>query len=204
MKSLLDGIKEMAGSVTYAPGCDVEKDGQAGFNQAEYAARKASVVVMVLGEPCDWSGEAASRTSIKIPEVQSELLKRIAATGQPIVLVLMNGRPLDISEEVELADAVLETWYPGTMGAEAVARLLFGEASPTGRLSVTFPRNLGQVPIYYYAKNTGRPYVHPGAKYESRYLDCENTPLFPFGYGLTYTTFSYEFHAYCGRRVDIF
>ena len=191
VKSLLDGIKEMAGSVTYAPGCDVEKDGQAGFNQAEYAARKASVVVMVLGEPCDWTGEAASRTSIKLPNVQTELLKRIAATGQPIVLVLMNGRPLDISEEVELADAVLEAWYPGTMGGEAVARLLFGEASPSGRLSVTFPRNLGQVPIYYYSKNTGRPYVHPGAKYESRYLDCENAPLFPFGYGLTYTTFSY-------------
>lgn len=191
VKSLLDGIKEMAGSVTFAPGSDVEKEGQAGFSQAEYAAREASVVVMVLGEPCNWTGEAASRTSIKLPEVQTELLKRIAATGQPIVLVLMNGRPLDISDEVELADAVLEAWYPGTMGAEAVARLLFGEASPTGRLSVTFPRNLGQVPIYYYAKNTGRPYVHPGAKYESRYLDCENTPLFPFGYGLTYTTFSY-------------
>jgi beta-glucosidase len=191
VKSILDGIKDLAGSVVYAPGCDVDKPGQAGFDQAEYAARSASTVIMVLGEPCDWTGEAASRTSISLPTVQKELLKRIAATGQPIVLVLLNGRPLDLSEESGLADAILEAWYPGTMGGEAVARLLFGEASPCGRLSVTFPRTLGQVPIYYYAKNTGRPYVHPGAKYESRYLDCENEPLYPFGYGLTYTTFSY-------------
>ena len=191
VKSILDGIKELAGSVVYAPGCDVEKPGQAGFNQAEYAARSASTVIMVLGEPCGWTGEAASRTSISLPEVQKELLRRIAATGQPIVLVLLNGRPLDLSEESELADAILEAWYPGTMGGEAVARLLFGEASPSGRLSVTFPRTLGQVPIYYYAKNTGRPYVDIGAKYESRYLDCPNEPLYPFGYGLTYTTFSY-------------
>jgi len=191
VKSILDGIKEQAGQVFYTPGCDMSNPSQKGFDEAEYTARRASTVIMVLGESCDWSGEAASRTSIKIPEVQAELLKRIAATGQPIVLVLMNGRPLDLSEESELADAILEAWFPGTMGGEAVARLLFGEASPSGRLSVTFPRNLGQVPIYYYAKNTGRPYVHPGAKYESRYLDCENTPLYPFGYGLTYTTFSY-------------
>ena len=191
VKSILDGIKELAGSVVYAPGCDVEKPGQSGFNEAEYAARSASTVIMVLGEPCDWTGEAASRTSICLPEVQKELLRRIAATGQPIVLVLLNGRPLDLSEESELADAILEAWYPGTMGGEAVARLIFGEANPSGHLSVTFPRTLGQVPIYYYAKNTGRPYVDIGAKYESRYLDCPNEPLYPFGYGLTYTTFSY-------------
>lgn len=191
VKSILDGIKSHADSVVYAPGCEIDKPGRAGFDQAEYAARSASTVIMVLGEPCDWTGEAASRTSISLPTVQKELLKRIAATGQPIVLVLLNGRPLDLSEESGLADAILEAWYPGTMGGEAVARLLFGEASPSGRLSVTFPRTLGQVPIYYYAKNTGRPYVHPGAKYESRYLDCENEPLYPFGYGLTYTTFSY-------------
>ncbi|MBO4558394.1 MAG: beta-glucosidase BglX [Bacteroidales bacterium] len=192
IKSLLEGIREMAGGVVYAKGCDIENPGQAGFNQAEYAARSASTVIMVLGESCDWTGEAACRTSIQLPEVQKELLRRIAATGQPIVLVLLNGRPLDLSEESELADAILEAWYPGTMGGEAVARLLFGEASPSGRLSVTFPYNLGQVPIYHYAKNTGRPYVHKGVKYESRYLDCENEPLYPFGYGLTYTTFSYS------------
>ena len=191
VKSILDGIKEMSGSVVYTPGCDVEKESQALFSHAEYAARSAGTVIMVLGEPCDWTGEAASRTSIRLPEVQTELLKEIAGTGVPVVLVLLNGRPLDISEESELADAVLEAWYPGTMGGEAVARLLFGEASPSGRLSVTFPRNIGQIPIYYWAKNTGRPYVDIGAKYESRYLDCPNEPLYPFGYGLTYTTFSY-------------
>ncbi len=190
-RSILDAITECAGQVVYAQGCDVEKAGQAGFRQAENAVRGAHAAVVILGEPCSWSGEAASRTSIKLPGEQTELLRCIAGTGVPVVLVLLNGRPLDISEEAALADAVLEAWYPGTMGAEAVARLLFGDAEPGGRLSVTFPRNLGQVPIYYYAKNTGRPYVHPDAKYESRYLDCENTPLFPFGYGLTYTTFSY-------------
>lgn len=191
VKSILDAIAEHAGHVYYAPGCDVSKPGQKGFDQAEYAARSASTVIMVLGEPCDWTGEAASRTSIKLPGEQTNLLKEIAGTGIPVVLVLLNGRPLDLSEESLLADAVLEAWYPGTMGGEAVANLLFGEASPSGRLSVTFPRNLGQVPIYYGAKNTGRPYVNIGAKYESRYLDCPNEPLYPFGYGLTYTTFSY-------------
>ncbi len=191
VKNIKEAIADYA-TVVYAKGCELDGDDRSGFAQAVAAARSANTVVMVMGESCDWSGEAASRTSIRLPEIQTELLKAIVNTGKPVTLVLLNGRPMDISEESELVDAVLEAWFPGTMGAEAVASLLYGDAEPSGRLSVTFPRNLGQVPIYHYAKMTGRPYVHPGVKYESRYLDCENEPLYPFGYGLTYTTFSYS------------
>ena len=149
-------------------------------------------VVLVLGEPWSWTGEAASRTSINLPKEQTELLKALRKQGKQVAVVLLNGRPLDLSVESELADAILEAWYPGTMGAYAVADVLFGDYNPSGKLSVTFPRNLGQVPIYHYAKNTGRPYIHPDAKYESRYLDCPNEPLYAFGHGLSYTTFEYS------------
>ena len=152
----------------------------------------ASKVILVAGEPWHWTGEAASRSSIRLPEDQTQLLKKLKKEGKTVVLVLLNGRPLDLSEESELADAILEAWYPGTMGGYAVADVLFGDVNPSGKLPVTFPRNLGQVPIYYYAKNTGRPYVHPDAKYESRYLDVPNEPLYAFGHGLSYTTFEYS------------
>lgn len=152
----------------------------------------ATKVVLVIGEPWGWTGEAASRTSIKLPQEQTELLKQLKKQGKQVAVVLLNGRPLDLSEESELADAILEAWYPGTMGGYAVADVLFGDFNPSGKLSVTFPHNLGQVPIYHYAKNTGRPYVHPDAKYESRYLDCPNEPLYAFGHGLSYTTFDYS------------
>ncbi len=155
-------------------------------------AASASKVVLVLGEPWSWTGEAASRTSINLPKEQTELLKSLKKQGKTVALVLLNGRPLDLSEESEWADAILEAWYPGTMGGYAVADVLFGDYNPSGKLSVTFPRNLGQVPIYHYAKNTGRPYIHPDAKYESRYLDCPNEPLYAFGHGLSYTTFEYS------------
>ena len=155
-------------------------------------AASASKVVLVLGEPWSWTGEAASRTSINLPKEQTELLKSLKKQGKTVALVLLNGRPLDLSEESEYADAILEAWYPGTMGGYAVADVLFGDYNPSGKLSVTFPRNLGQVPIYHYAKNTGRPYIHPDAKYESRYLDCPNEPLYAFGHGLSYTTFEYS------------
>ena len=149
-------------------------------------------VVLVIGEPWSWTGEAASRSSISIPEDQKQLLRQLKKQGKTVVVVLLNGRPLDLSEESGLADAILEAWYPGTMGAYAVADVLFGDVNPSGKLSVTFPRNLGQVPIYHYAKNTGRPYIHPEAKYESRYLDVPNEPLYAFGYGLSYTSFDYS------------
>lgn len=193
-QSILEALREVAskGVIRYARGCDTDGDDRSGFTAAVAAASRASTVVMVLGEDCQWTGEAASRTSIRLPGVQTELLEKLASMGKRIVVVLLNGRPLDLSRESGLADAILEAWYPGTMGGKAVADILYGDVNPSGRLSVTFPRNAGQIPLYYYAKNTGRPYVHPEAKYESRYLDCPNTPLYPFGYGLSYTDYAYS------------
>ena len=192
--SILDAIREAAGpsNVIYAEGCKDKGDDRSGFSKALTAARSASKVVLVIGEDCQWSGEAASRSDINVPGVQTELLRKLADLGKPVAVVLLNGRPLDLSEEVNYAGAILEAWYPGTMGGYAVADVLFGDVNPGGKLSITFPRNLGQVPIYHYAKNTGRPYVHPDAKYESRYLDVPNEPLFAFGHGLSYTSFEFS------------
>ena len=192
--SILDAIREYNGAanVVYAEGCKEQGDDRSGFAAALAAAKRAKKVVLVIGENCHWSGEAASRSDIRIPGVQSELLEKIAATGKPVAVVLLNGRPLDLSAESETAGAILEAWYPGTMGGYAAADVLYGEYNPSGKLSITFPRNLGQVPVYHYAKNTGRPYVHPEAKYESRYLDVPNEPLYAFGHGLSYTSFNYS------------
>jgi beta-glucosidase len=147
---------------------------------------------MVIGEDWEWTGEAASRTSIKIPGVQTELLEKLSKLNKPVIVVLMNGRPLDLTHENELADALLEAWYPGTMGGKAVTQVLFGDYNPSGKLTMTFPMNVGQVPLYYYAKNTGRPIYLPNDKYKSKYIDSPNDPLFPFGYGLSYTSFVYS------------
>lgn len=196
VETVLTGIKRKGGSgaVRFAEGCDIDSDDRSGFSEAVRVAGGADVVVMVLGESWDLTGEAASRASIRLPGVQTELLKAIAKVGKPVVLVLMNGRPLDLSEETELADAILEVWYPGTEGGKAVADVLFGVRSPSGKLPVTFPRNIGQVPIFHSMKNTGRPVdpADPGQKYKSRYLDCPNEPLYPFGFGLNYTTFEFS------------
>ncbi len=189
--SIVDAIREVA-PVVYAEGAREIGDDRSGFSAALAAARSADQVVLVIGEDCQWTGEAASRSDIRIPGVQTELLEKLAASGKKIAVVLLNGRPLDLSRENELAGAMLEAWYPGTMGGYAVADVLFGDFNPCGKLSVTFPRCLGQVPIYHYAKNTGRPYIHPEAKYESRYLDVVNEPLFAFGYGLSYSNFEYS------------
>lgn len=182
------------GQVSYSKGCDFTGSDTSLFAEALDAVQKADVAVLVLGEPWDWTGEAASRTSISIPGIQKELLRRVSQTGKPVVLVLMNGRPLELLNESEWSHAILEAWYPGTMGGEAVADVLLGKYNPSGKLPVTFPRNLGQVPIFYSVKNTGRPYEPngPEQKYRSRYLDSPNEPLYPFGYGLSYTSFEYK------------
>ena len=192
MPSILDAVSTYNGleNVIYSVGCHEIGDDRSGFTDAVSAASMADKVIMVIGEDWDWSGEAASRTDIGIPGVQSELVEKIAATGKPLVLVLLNGRPLALEEESRQADAVLEAWYPGTKGAEAVADVLFGEYNPSGKLTMTFPRNVGQLPLYYYSKNTGRPVYLPSEKYKSKYLDSPNEPLYPFGYGLSYTEFS--------------
>ena len=165
-----------------------------GFEEALAAARAADFVIAVMGERWDMSGEAASRTSLSLPGAQQALLEQLVATGKPLVLVLMNGRPLALEWADEHVPAILEAWYPGTMGGHAVADVLFGDYNPSGKLPVTFPRNVGQVPIHYDMKNTGRPYSpdNPEQKYLSRYLETPNSPLYAFGHGLSYTRFEYS------------
>ncbi|MDX9748808.1 MAG: glycoside hydrolase family 3 N-terminal domain-containing protein [Paludibacter sp.] len=194
MQSTLDVLREYNGekNVIYAEGAKKMGDDRSGFAAALSAVRKADKVVMVIGEDWDWSGEAASRTSIQVPGVQTELLEAVKQLGKPVVVVLMNGRPLDLSREHLLADAILEAWYPGTMGGKAITQVLYGEYNPSGKLPMTFPVNVGQVPLYYYAKNTGRPIYLPNPKYKSRYIDAPNDPLYPFGFGLSYTRFDYS------------
>ena len=194
MNSILDALVQLNGAanVVYAEGCKKMGEDRSGFPAALAAASLADKVVMVIGEDWDWSGEAACRTDIGIPGVQSELLELIASTGKPVVGVLINGRPLALERESEAADAMLEAWYPGSMGAEAIADVLYGKHNPSGKLTMTFPRNVGQVPIFYYEKNTGRPIYLPSEKYKSKYLDSPNSPLYPFGYGLSYTSFEYS------------
>jgi len=137
------------------------------------------------------SGEAKARADISLPGMQEQLIKELVATGKPVVVVLMNGRPLTIPWIAEHATAVVEAWLPGTMGGLAVADVLFGDYNPSAKLTMTFPRHVGQVPIFYNEKNTGRPF-DPNNGYTSRYLDMPNTPQYPFGYGLSYTTFTYD------------
>lgn len=194
MSSVLDEVKAYNGNenVLYAEGCKKMGNDRSGFAAAMRVASRADKIVMVIGEDWEWSGEAASRTSIQVPGVQTELLGMLKTLNKPLAVVLMNGRPLDLSRENELADAILDIWYPGTMGGKATAQVLFGEYNPSGKLPMTFPRNLGQVPVYYYAKNTGRPVYLPDPKYKSKYIDAPNDPLFPFGYGLSYTSFTYS------------
>jgi beta-glucosidase len=194
MSSILDAVRAYNGdkNVIYAEGCKKMGTDRSGFKAAMDAVDQADKVLMVIGEDWDWSGEAASRTDIGVPGIQSELLKMIASTGKPVAVVLLNGRPLVLEEESKDADALLEAWYPGTMGAEAVADIIFGQYNPSGKLTMTFPRSVGQVPLFYYEKNTGRPIYLPSDKYKSKYLDSPNEPLYPFGYGLSYTTFEYS------------
>jgi beta-glucosidase len=188
--TLLQGIKSKAPQtkINYARGCDVKCDNADGFNDAVRVAKESDVVIIAVGESADMSGEAASRSSLDLPGRQLELIKAVQAMGKPTVVVLMNGRPLTINWIAENTPAVLETWFAGSQAGNAIADVLFGDVNPGGKLPATFPRAVGQVPLYYNHFNTGRP---PDAKnkYTSKYLDVDWTPLFPFGYGLSYTKF---------------
>jgi beta-glucosidase len=189
--SVLAGIKAAVphASVTFAQGCDTSCTSTAGFGAAVSAAQGAAVTVVVVGEPSADSGEASSRSNIDLPGQQLALVQAIAATGKPYVVVLMNGRPLTISWLADNAPALLESWFPGTEGGDAVADVLFGQVNPGGKLPMSFPRNVGQIPISYNELPTGRP-DDPTNKFTSRYLDVANSPQYPFGYGLSYTTFA--------------
>ena len=164
------------------------------LSEALAVARRSDVIVAALGEASEMSGESSCRTEISIPDVQQTLLKALVATGKPVVLVLFNGRPLTLNWEAENVPAILDVWFGGSETADAVADVLFGDVNPSGKLTMTFPKNIGQVPLYYAAKNTGRPLLEGRwfEKFRSNYLDVDNDPLYPFGYGLSYTTFEYS------------
>lgn len=161
---------------------------------ADEKLANVDVIVLALGETSEMSGEAASRTSITLPGNQIELVKAVRKLSKPVVATLFNGRPLDLSDIVDDVDGLVEAWFPGTEGGIALANILFGEVNPSGKLTMSFPRNIGQVPIYYNQDKTGRPMneENKDEKYLSKYLDVENSPLFPFGFGLSYTNFSYS------------
>jgi beta-glucosidase len=170
--------------------------------EALTVAAASDVIVAVVGEASEMSGEAASRSNLDIPASQQKLIEALAKTGKPLVLVLMNGRPLTIPNELKWATAVLDVWHAGTEAGNAIASVLYGDYNPSGKLTMSFPRNVGQVPIYYSIRNTGRP--NGGdvfGKYRSNYLDVENSPLLPFGFGLSYTTFSYSKPVLSGTNV---
>ncbi|MCU0343731.1 MAG: glycoside hydrolase family 3 C-terminal domain-containing protein [Ignavibacterium sp.] len=192
--SVLEGLKKYVGDkseIIYSQGCEITDPSKDGFKDAIEKANNSDVIILCVGESRSMSGEAYSRSSLDLPGVQEDLAKELLKTGKPIVAVLMNGRPLSINWLNDNVDGILETWFAGTMTGDAVAQVLFGDYNPSGKLPVTFPRTVGQVPIYYNHKNTGRP---PDIKdrYTSKYLDIPFTPLYPFGYGLSYTTFEYS------------
>ncbi len=192
--TILEGIKGAVSpntKILYARGCNINDDTTAFISEAISKARQADVVILVVGEAHWMSGEAASRSELGLPGIQQQLADAVMATGKPVVTVLLSGRPLTIPKLAEKTSALLAAWFPGTMAGPAVADVLFGDYNPSAKLPVTFPRSVGQIPIYYNMKNTGRP-MDPNNKYTSKYLDVPNTPLFPFGYGLSYTTFEYS------------
>ena len=214
--SLLSGLKEVAGNNTkilYAKGSNLDAD--PAFEQratmfgktlqrdnrpaadiiaeAVNIANQSDVIVAALGEAAEMTGEASSRTNLDIPEVQKDLLKALLKTGKPVVLVLFTGRPLTIKWENENVPAILNVWFGGSEAGYAVADVVFGDVNPSGKLTTTWPQNVGQVPLYYNHKNTGRPLNGPWfQKFQSNYLDVSNDPVYPFGYGLSYTSFSYS------------
>ncbi|KFC19957.1 beta-glucosidase BglX [Chryseobacterium sp. FH1] len=219
--SLLRGLKETVGkdvNFIFAKGSNVYEDAKmeekatmfgkdAGRDsrpaeeirkEALTIANQADVIVLAMGESAEMSGESSSRTDIGIPETQKELLRELKKTGKPIVIVLFTGRPLVLTEESQLADAILNVWFPGSMAGYAISDVLYGKVNPSAKLPMTFPRSVGQVPLYYNSKNTGRPLSQENTdkctfeKFRSNYLDECNTPLYPFGYGLSYTKFGYS------------
>lgn len=215
--SLFDGLKNAVGSgvnVLYAKGSNIVGDSQLDarvsifgkptkwdsrspkemIDEAVEVAGKSDIIVAAMGESAEMSGEASSRSNIDLPENQKELLKALLATGKPVVMVLFTGRPLTISWEKANVPAILNVWFAGTEAGNAIADVFFGKVNPSGKLSATFPQNVGQIPLYYNHKNTGRPLADGKwfSKFRSNYLDVSNDPLFPFGFGLSYTTFEYK------------
>lgn len=194
--SQFEGIEKQVGkqNLLYAKGCGISDSLKNGFEEAIAVARKADVVVLSVGEKRDISGEARSRSNIQLPGVQEDLVKAICATGKPVVVMINAGRPLVFNWTADHAPAILYTWWLGSEAGNAIADVLFGDYNPSGKLPMTFPRSEGQIPIYYNYFNTGRPALNDRAIYDyhSGYIDLQKSPKFPFGFGLSYTTFTYS------------
>ena len=192
--SLLEGLKAKTVNkeinVVYAKGCEIVGNDKSKFDEAINIAKVSDIILLAIGENKDMSGEAAARAMIRVPGVQEELLTELKKLGKPIVTILMNGRPLILTDVDAQSDAVLECWWLGTEAGNAIADVLMGDYNPSGKLTISFPRHEGQIPVFYSQKNTGRPY-NPDSKWNSRYLDMPNSPLYPFGFGLSYTSFDY-------------
>jgi len=191
-----EGLQNKVGKNTkllYAKGCEIEGENRDGFAEAIEAAKQADVVIMSIGERADMSGEAKSRSDIHIPGVQEELVKAIQATGKPVVVLINAGRPLVFNYTADNVQAILYTWWLGTEAGNSIGDVLFGDVNPSAKTPMTFPREIGQIPIYYSYFNTGRP-ANKGTNlnYASSYIDLSGSPKFPFGYGLSYTTFEYS------------
>jgi beta-glucosidase len=204
MKTILEALRDKVSAGTeilYAPGCEITGNDRSGFEAAITAAQQAEVVLVFVGgksgltDDCT-CGETRDRADLNLTGVQTELVQAIHATGTPVVLVLVDGRPLSISWEAEHVPAILEAWLPGEEGAEAVVEVLFGEINPGGKLPITVPRHVGQIPIYYNHKPSGGR-----SHWKEVYVDLSNKPLWPFGYGLSYTTFAYENLRVSDRQV---
>jgi beta-glucosidase len=191
-----DGLQNKVGKTTkllYAKGCEVDGDNKGGFAEAVATAKQADVVILSIGERRDMSGEAKSRSDLHLPGVQEDLVKAIQATGKPVVVLINAGRPLIFNWTADNVPAIVYTWWLGTEAGNAIANVLFGDYNPSGKLPMTFPREVGQVPIYYNHFSTGRPAPNEDATgYVSSYIDLKNSPKFPFGYGLSYTKFNYS------------
>ena len=191
-----DGLQNKVGKnakLLYAKGCEVDGDNKNGFAEAVEKAKQADVVILSIGERHNMSGEAKSRSDIHLPGVQEDLVKAIMATGKPVVVLVNAGRPLVFNWTADNAPAILYTWWLGTEAGNAIADVLFGDYNPSGKLPMTFPREIGQIPIYYNHFSTGRPAANDEATgYVSSYIDLKNSPKFPFGYGLSYTKFNYS------------
>ncbi|XZF77859.1 glycoside hydrolase family 3 N-terminal domain-containing protein [Bacillus sp. AL-1R] len=190
---LFDAMKLKSPNLTVCKGSDIEKITAEQLEEAINVAKNSDVVVLAVGEYASMSGEACCRSDIRLPNAQLELISHIKKLNKPMVIVLFNGRPLDLYGVLDEADAVLEAWFPGTEGATAVSNILFGDVNPSGKLTMSFPFSVGQIPVYYNSFNTGRPFNEFSPDhYVSKYLDIPNEPLLPFGFGLSYTTFTYS------------
>ena len=204
-----EGIKRVLpnAEITVVNGCGATFDDNdtSGFDEAVAVAKNADAVVLCIGEPQNYSGEGCSRSDLHLPGVQEELAKAVSAANKNSVVLLFNGRPLVLTDIVDNVNAILEMWMPGTEGGSAAASLLFGDANPCGKLCVSFPKSVGQCPIYYNYFNTGKPKKKKDGEYESfcsNYLDCGNLPLYFFGEGLSYTDFVYESMTLDKKELD--